>query len=467
MPVIMPVILSGGSGTRLWPKSRKAYPKQLHTLYGESTMLQHTALRTAKFGAPLVVCNEAQRFMVAEQLSELALGGTKIVLEPAGRNTAPAIAIAALEAIKEDASAIIVVLPADHLIKDLSAFQSALDIAITQAQAGKLVAFGVVPNKPETGYGYINAQASAASGAVIKKFVEKPDADTAQTYVDSGEYFWNSGMFVFSAKDYLSELAKFEPAMVASCEASLAQAQTDLDFIRLAAEPFEACNDISVDYAVMERTSKAWMVPLDAGWSDLGSWESLWSVLDKDENGNVITGDVITHDCQNSMFHSDQRLVTAVGVEDIIVIDTDDSLLVVNKNRSQDVKAIVDKLKEAGRSESALHRKVYRPWGNYDSIGSGKRFQVKCIEVKPGASLSLQMHHHRAEHWIVVSGTAIVQRGEEEHLLSENQSIYIPLGETHRLTNPGKIDLHLIEVQSGSYLGEDDIVRFEDTFGRV
>lgn len=467
MSNITPVILSGGSGTRLWPKSRKAYPKQLHTLYGEHTMLQHTALRVAGHASPIVVCNEAQRFMVAEQLSELSDQKSTIVLEPAGRNTAPAIAVAAQHAFSQNENAILVVLPADHLIKDSAAFTSSLSLAIEQAEQGKLVAFGVVPTHPETGYGYINAEASTASGAEILKFVEKPNKEIAQSYLDSGKYFWNSGMFVFQAKTYLEELAKFEPEMISACQQSLEQAALDLDFVRLAAEPFETCNDISIDYAVMERTDKAWMVPLDAGWNDLGSWQSLWQALDKDADGNVTSGDVILHNCKNSFFQSEQRLVTGVGVENLVVVDTDDSLLVVNLDAAQDVKHIVDKLKADDRAESTFHRKVYRPWGNYDSIGFGERYQVKCIEVKPGASLSLQMHHHRAEHWIVVSGTAVVQRGDEEHLLSENQSIYIPLGETHRLTNPGKIDLQLIEVQSGSYLGEDDIVRFEDTFGRT
>ncbi len=467
MTTVKPVILSGGSGTRLWPKSRKAYPKQLHTLYGDYTMLQHTALRSIDYGVPMVVCNDAQRFMVAEQLQELSRDSASIILEPMGRNTAPAIAIAAMQAMKDDEDAIICVFPADHLIKDETAFQAALKIAVAQAEEGKLVAFGVVPNKPETGYGYINAAASSEQGAAIGKFVEKPDLKTAEHYVASGEYFWNSGMFVFSAQAYLSELEKFEPELVQAAKAALENAKEDLDFVRLDADSFAQCKDISVDYAVMERTDKAWMVPLDAGWSDLGSWESLWDSLEKDVEGNVATGDVILHDCKNSFFHGEDRLVTAVGVEDIVVVDTDDSLLVVHKSRAQDVKAIVDTLKAEDRSESTFHRKVYRPWGNYDSIAFGERFQVKCIEVKPGASLSLQMHHHRAEHWIVVSGTAIVQRGEEEHLLTENESIYIPLGETHRLTNPGKINLQLIEVQSGSYLGEDDIVRFEDKFGRV
>lgn len=430
-------------------------------------MLQHTVGRVAHCAAPIVVCNDSQRFMVAEQLSGMSDKSANIVLEPTGRNTAPAIAIAALQAISESEDAIIVVLPADHMIKNGEAFQQALDVAVAQASQGKLVAFGIVPEKPETGYGYINASSEGSEGAAINRFVEKPNFETAEQYVASGDYFWNSGMFVFSARAYLDELSQFEPEMVASCEQALEKAKVDLDFIRLDEASFAECKDISVDYAVMERTQKAWMVPLSAGWSDLGSWESLWDALEKDAEGNVCAGDVILQDCKNSMFHSEQRLVTGIGLEDVIVVDTDDSLLVVNKNATQDVKHIVDKLKAAGRGESNLHRKVYRPWGSYDSIGFGERFQVKCIEVKPGASLSLQMHHHRAEHWIVVSGTAIVQRGEEEHLLGENQSIYIPLGETHRLTNPGKIDLQLIEVQSGSYLGEDDIVRFEDTFGRA
>ncbi len=467
MAAVIPVILSGGSGTRLWPKSRKAYPKQLHTLYGDYTMLQHTANRVAHLQAPIVVCGEAQRFMVAEQLSEVCKEQATVVLEPAGRNTAPAIAIAAEQALKTDENAVIVVLPADHQIKNEDAFRAALDIAVSKAQNGKLVAFGVVPTKPETGYGYINAKASSEEGAAIERFVEKPDLKTAEDYLASGEYLWNSGMFVFSAKQYLDELKEYEPAIVEAAKASLEKAKEDLDFVRLDEESFLQCKDISVDYAVMERTSAAWAVPLSADWSDLGSWESLWDSADKDANGNVCSGDVITEGCENSLFFSETRLVSAVGLKDVVVVDTDDSVLVVNKNDSQNVKAIVDELKARDRSETTFHRKVYRPWGNYDSIGHGARFQVKCIEVKPGASLSLQMHHHRAEHWVVVSGTAIVERDKEEHLLSENESIYLPLGCTHRLTNPGKINLQLIEVQVGSYLGEDDIVRFEDVFGRA
>lgn len=465
--VVVPVVLSGGSGTRLWPKSRKAYPKQLHRLYGDFTMLQHTVRRVAHLSEPIVVCNEAQRFMVADQLSEMCTQQSTILLEPVGRNTAPAIAVAAFSALSQNPKAIIVVLAADHQIKDEQAFHDALSVAVEKASSGKLVAFGVVPDSPETGYGYINAQLAGSKGGEIRRFVEKPDLETAKTYLDSGEYFWNSGMFVFSAKQYLAELQTFEPEIHALAQASFDGARRDLDFIRLPEKEFSQCKDISVDYALMEKTSHAWMVPLNAQWSDLGSWESLWETAEKDASGNVSTGDVLLSSCENSLFYSETRLVAAVGVRDLVVVDTDDALLVVDKGKTQDVKLIVDQLKSLNRSEASLHRKVHRPWGNYDSIDSGGRYQVKCIEVKPGASLSLQMHHHRAEHWIVVSGTALVQKGEKEILLSENQSIYIPLGETHRLTNPGKLMLQLIEVQSGSYLGEDDIVRFDDKFGRT
>ena len=468
MTQVFPVILSGGSGTRLWPKSRKAYPKQLHTLYGEYTMLQHTANRVNHLASPIVVCNEAQRFMVADQLTEVCDTQAKILLEPAGRNTAPAIVCAAIQALTEDESAIIAVFAADHQIKDQEAFRISLNQAIEQAKQGKLVAFGVVPGYAETGYGYIKTATGAGStGAAIEQFVEKPDLSTAESYVASGNYYWNSGMFVFSAQAYLNELDKFEPEMLNVCRKAMEEAKTDLDFIRIDKNTFEQAKDISVDYAVMEKTENAWVVPLDAQWSDLGSWESLWQALDKDEQGNVQQGDVILRNCKNSLISSEHKLIAAIGLDNVAVIDTDDTLLVVNKDQSQDVKHIVNVLKQDDRSEYNLHRKVHRPWGNYDSIGFGDRYQVKCIEVKPGASLSLQMHYHRAEHWIVVSGTALVQRGEEEHLLSENESIYIPLGEKHRLTNPGKVNLQIIEVQSGSYLGEDDIVRFEDKFGRA
>lgn len=467
MTNLVPVVLSGGSGSRLWPKSRKAYPKQLHMLYGDKTMLEHTLDRVSHGHAPIIVCNEAQRFMVAEQASAVCEQKPTIILEPVGRNTAPAIAVAAMKALEDHDDPVLVILPADHQIKDPQAFKRALDVATQRAEKGECVAFGVVPNKPETGYGYINSSAKTEAGAVIKEFVEKPDLETAKSYLASGEYFWNSGMFVFSAKTYLDELTKFEPKMVARCAESLKQAVLDLDFVRLDEETFSQVNDISIDYALMEKTDKAWCVPLDAQWSDLGSWESIWENTEKDENGNAINGDVITEGCKNSLFLSENRLIAAIGLDDIMVVDTDNSLLIAHKKDAQKVKNIVDRLKLENRSEFNLHRKVYRPWGSYDSVDEGSRHQVKRIEVKPGASLSLQMHHHRAEHWIVVSGTAIVQKGDQEHLLSENQSIYIPLGEKHRLTNPGKLMLELIEVQSGSYLGEDDIVRFEDVFGRA
>ncbi len=463
---VIPVILSGGSGSRLWPKSRKAFPKQLHTLYGNCSMLQHTYKRVNQFGSPVVVCNDEQRFMVADQLLDAGEKNASIILEPVGRNTAPAIAVAAQKAIEQNPEAIIVVLPADHLIKDQKAFHAALDIAVQKAEEGKLVAFGIVPAHPETGYGYIKAANADAAGAAIEQFVEKPNAETAEKYLASGDYFWNSGMFVFKAQSYIDELKKFEPDMIESCFNALKGAQKDLDFIRLQKETFSTSKDISVDYAVMEKTDKAWCIPLSCGWSDLGSWQSLWESSEKDENNNAVFGDVIALDCENSLFHSERKLIAGVGLNNIAVVDTDDALLVINLDESQKVKNIVDVIKSSNRSEFNFHREVHRPWGSYDSIDNGERFQVKRIEVKPGASLSLQMHHHRAEHWIVVTGTALVQRGEEEIMLAENQSIYIPLGEKHRLTNPGKVPLQLIEVQSGSYLGEDDIVRFEDKFGR-
>ncbi len=463
---VIPVILSGGSGSRLWPKSRKAYPKQLHRLYGDYTMLQHTYNRVSHLGAPLVVCNDAQRFMVADQLSEVCEDKPTIMLEPVGRNTAPAIAVAALQGLKQDESAVLVVLPADHQIKNDNAFKASLNEAVEQAKSGKLVAFGIVPTHAETGYGYINSAAQSATGAKIDRFVEKPDQKTAEQYLSSGDYLWNSGMFVFSARAYVDELNKFEPDLINTCTESLENAQHDLDFIRLDEKAFAESKDISIDYAVMENTEQAWCVPLDCDWSDLGSWQSIWETSEKDQKGNVLEGDTYSLNCENTLLQSERKLIAGIGLKDTAVIESDDAILVVNLNQTQDVKKVVDWLKENDRSEFTFHREVHRPWGCYDSIDHGERFQVKRIEVKPGASLSLQMHHHRAEHWIVVTGTALVQKGEEEILLTENQSIYIPLGEKHRLTNPGKVPLQLVEVQSGSYLGEDDIVRFDDKFGR-
>lgn len=467
MNPILPVILSGGSGTRLWPLSREAYPKQFLPLVGEDTMLQATWKRVAPVAgaAPIVVANYEHRFMAAEQLRECGAAPSALILEPVGRNTAPAIAVAALHALAHGEDPLLLVLPSDHVVRDAQAFRDAVLIAADAARSGQLVTFGIRPTSPETGYGYINA---VGSGQVrrVERFVEKPDLATAQHYLESGSYFWNSGMFLFKASRYLEELRAFNPAMLDACEASLEHAKRDADFIRLDTAAFSACESDSIDYAVMEKTSQAAVVPLDAGWSDVGSWSALWAVSDKDALGNAHHGDVIDVDCRNTYAYG-KRLIAMVGLNDVVVVETDDAVLVSHRDRVQDVKAVVARIEREGRSEAAAHRKVYRPWGAYDSLDNGQRFQVKRITVKPGATLSLQMHHHRAEHWVVVSGTAEVTRGDEVILLSENQSTYIPLGVTHRLRNPGKLPLELIEVQSGSYLGEDDIVRFEDQYGRA
>jgi len=464
---IVPVILSGGSGPRLWPVSREAYPKQFLPLVGEDTMLQATWKRVAQIAgaAPIVVANQEHRFMAAEQLRECNVTPQALILEPIGRNTAPAIAIAALQALANGDDALLLVLPSDHVVRDEKAFHEAVKQAAAAAQTGKLVTFGIVPTAPETGYGYIKAAAGQGVRAV-DRFVEKPNLETAEQYVRSGEYFWNSGMFLFKASRYLAELEALQPAILAASRAALDKASRDSDFIRLDADAFAASPNDSIDYAVMEKTADAAVVPLDAGWNDVGSWSALWEVSDKDASGNACHGDVIAVDCHNSYAYG-SRLIAMVGLDDVVVVETDDAVFVGHKDRVQDVKEIVARIKRDGRSEAAAHRKVYRPWGAYDSIDNGARFQVKRITVKPGATLSLQMHHHRAEHWIVVSGTAEVTRGEEVILLTENQSTYIPLGVTHRLKNPGKLPLELIEVQSGSYLGEDDIVRFEDSYGRA
>ncbi len=468
--MVLPVILSGGSGTRLWPYSRSLYPKQFLPLTSEQTMVQETISRLSAFnedaieiGSPLVICNEDHRFMVAEQLRLINVDSTGIILEPFGRNTAPAIALAALS----QPNAILLVLPADHVIKNIPAFEQAVVIAKEQAQKDKLVTFGIVPTTPETGYGYIKTGVMLEKGVhSVDAFVEKPNRETAESYLESKSYLWNSGMFMFKASRYLEELEKFNPAIVSACRRAMADTSSDLDFTRINVEAFEKCPDDSIDYAVMEKTHDAVIVPLDADWSDVGSWSALWEVSEKDSDGNVLKGDVISKDTKDCYIQSDQKLIATIGVEHTVVVETDDAIMVAHKDRVQDVKAIVNQLKQEKRSECSLHRKVYRPWGYYDSIDYGKRFQVKRIVVKPGAQLSLQMHHHRAEHWIVVEGTAQVRCGDKTMLLSENQSTYIPLGEVHQLANPGKFPLEIIEVQSGSYLGEDDIVRLEDVYGR-
>lgn len=474
MSLIVPVILSGGSGSRLWPVSRELYPKQLLPLTGPNTMLQETILRVGgipNLSDPLIVCNEEHRFMVAEQLRACGVVSKAIILEPCGRNTAPAVAVAALAALEGSDCALLLVLPADHVIADKAAFHAACTSAISFAEQGKLVTFGVTPTAAETGYGYIKAGAALTSSDhsafQVSAFVEKPDLNTAEKYVSSGDYLWNSGMFLFSAKRYLDELHEYAPEMFTACYQSYTKATQDRDFLRLDGEFFEQCPSDSIDYAVMEKTADAVVVPLNAGWNDVGSWTALLDVGEKDTSGNLVKGDVLVEGAVNSYISSEHRLVAAVGVQDHIIVETADAVLVAHKDQAQNVKAIVSQLKKNERSEALLHRKVYRPWGNYESVDSGDSYQVKRITVSPGSSLSLQMHHHRAEHWIVVKGTATVTKGDEVITLSENQSIYIPLGVTHRLQNPGVIPLELIEVQSGSYLGEDDIVRFDDTYGRV
>jgi mannose-1-phosphate guanylyltransferase/mannose-6-phosphate isomerase len=445
------------------------YPKQLLALTSKQTMLQDTAARLAMIAGakpPIVVCNEAHRFTVAEQLRALEMQASAILLEPAGRNTAPAVALAALKAISLDADAMLIVAPADHVIRDAHKFAQAADVAVALAEHDKLVTFGIVAHAPETGYGYIRRGQSAGPAYPVAQFIEKPPLDLAVQFVATGDYYWNSGMFVFKASRYLSELGNFAPDILQACQEAFDSAKTDLDFVRIDKAAFIKCRSESIDYAVMEKTKDALVLPLDVGWSDVGSWSSLFEALPADEDGNVLQGDVLTHDTHDCYVHSTSRLVAAVGMEDHIVVETKDAILVAPKDRVQDVKDLVAKIKKSGRTESALHREVFRPWGSYDSIDSGERFQVKRLTVKPGGVLSLQMHHHRAEHWIVVQGAARITRNDETFLLAENESTYIPVGATHRIENPGKVPLHIIEVQSGSYLGEDDIVRFEDNYGR-
>jgi mannose-1-phosphate guanylyltransferase / mannose-6-phosphate isomerase len=469
MTLLIPVILSGGAGTRLWPLSREMYPKQLLALTGKLTMLQDTVTRLAGIGGaqpPIIVCNEAHRFTVAEQIRTLGMTASAILLEPAGRNTAPAVALAAFRAQQLDPDATMVVAPADHVIRDARVFQTAAETAAALAEEGKLVTFGIVAHAPETGYGYIRRSEGAGPAYPVAQFIEKPPLDVATQFVASGDYYWNSGMFVFKAARYLAELAVYAPDILEASQAAFAAAKSDLDFSRIDRTEFEKCRSESIDYAVMEKTRDAVVLPLDAGWSDVGSWSSLFDALPADEEGNVLQGDVMVHDTHDCYVHSTSRLVAAVGMDDHIIVETKDAVLVAPKERVQDVKELVTMIKKAGRSESAWHREVFRPWGSYDSIDNGDRFQVKRLSVKPGGVLSLQMHHHRAEHWIVVQGTARITCNDKTFLLSENESTYIPIGATHRIENPGKVPLRIVEVQSGSYLGEDDIVRFEDNYGR-
>ncbi len=465
-----PIILAGGTGSRLWPKSRAALPKQFLALTSEDTMLQETINRLdgCNADAPIVVCNDSHRFLVAEQLRQNNTENGGILLEPVGRNTAPAIALAALHASKDGQDPTLLVLAADHLIQDKVAFHSAIEKAEVLASKGFLVTFGIVPNQPHTGYGYIQSSDDLGEGLKVEQFVEKPNLATAKQYVDSGSYFWNSGMFMFKASVYLDALEKYAPEILSVCKAAIETESNDLDFIRIDPETFAKSPDDSIDYAVVEKTDKAAMVPLDAGWSDVGSWSSLWETAEtKDENDNVVIGDAILEGVSGSYINSEERLISVIGLDNIVVVETKDAVMVAHKDKVQDIKAVVTKLKEEKRPEFEFHREVFRPWGSYDSIDNGERHQVKRISVKPGEKLSVQMHHHRAEHWVVVSGTANITIGEETNLVTENESVYIPIGEVHALENPGKIPLELIEVQSGSYLGEDDIVRFSDRYGRT
>ena len=474
---LQPVILCGGSGTRLWPLSREQYPKQLLALTGDQTLLQATACRVdASFAAPgcqvlppMVVSNDSYRFITADQLHQAGHTQAVVVLEPKGRNTAPALTLAALLALESGDDAALLVMPADHIINDVEAFRAEVARALPYAQSGKLVTFGIRPTRAETGYGYIRAGTPLAGGAHdILAFVEKPDAVTAERYVTSGEYLWNSGIFMMRASVWIAQLGLAQPAMLSACRAAFATHSRDRDFLRVDAAAFAACPADSIDYAVMEKLPAGMgvVIPYAADWSDVGAWDALWEIGSKDSHRNVLRGDVITVATQDTLVISQSRMVACVGLADMVVVETPDAVLVANKNNMQQVKDVVAQLKRDKRSEADAHRKIHRPWGYYDSVDAGERFQVKRLVVNPGASLSLQMHHHRAEHWIVVKGTASVTRGEETLLLSENQSTYIPIGTRHRLQNPGKVPLEIIEVQSGAYLGEDDIVRFEDTYGR-
>jgi mannose-1-phosphate guanylyltransferase/mannose-6-phosphate isomerase len=474
--MIIPVILSGGSGSRLWPMSRELYPKQFLPLFSEQTMLQNTVTRLKgipDLADPVVVCNEEHRFLVAEQLRDVGIHTDKIILEPVGRNTAPAICAAAeyIAGQQYEQEPVILILSADHVINNIGAFHQAIETGRKIAGKGQLVTFGIVPDKAETGYGYIRRGEVLGNDNEpayrIDKFVEKPDLATAQHYLDSGEYYWNSGMFMFSASSILNELDHLSHTIYAAVKQSVANGVKDLDFCRLEVEAFTASPSDSIDYAVMEKTAKAVVVPLDANWNDVGSWAALWDVKEHDEQGNVFEGDVLNYEVTNSYIHADERLIAVIGMDNCIIVETADAVLVADKDKSQQVKTMVKQLKDRGREEAVLHKRVYRPWGSYETLDETGRFKVKRIIVKPGAQLSLQMHHHRAEHWVVVKGTATITCGDKTMVLTEDQSNYIPLGTRHRLENPGVIPLEIIEIQTGSYLGEDDIVRFNDSYGRV
>ncbi|MDB5839419.1 MAG: mannose-phosphate guanylyltransferase/mannose-6-phosphate isomerase [Herminiimonas sp.] len=470
-PPLIPVILCGGSGTRLWPLSRETYPKQFLRLLGEDSLLQQTMLRLrgiAGLAPALLVSNESSRFVAAEQLREIGITDATIILEPARRNTAPAIAAAALHALELHEDPLLLVLPSDHVIKNRQALHDAIEQAKDAAMLGDLVTFGIKPRGAETGYGYIRtARADSKAVQQVLEFVEKPDRATAEEYVESGNFYWNSGMFLFRASCYLQELTRYQPEIVKACRDAVTLAKKDFDFIRLDGPSYAASPDNAIDYAVMERTDRAAMIALDASWSDIGSWASVWEAAEKDSANNATQGDVLLQDCENCMVHGTTRLVTAVGMRNTVIVETADAILIMDAAHAQDTRKVVNQLTGTRRSEATQHREIFRPWGSYDSIGNGDRFQVKRITVKQGAKLSLQMHHHRAEHWVVVCGTAKISNGDREYLLTENQSTYIPVGVVHSLENPGKIPLELIEIQSGGYLGEDDIVRLQDRYGRV
>ncbi|MDG5497357.1 mannose-1-phosphate guanylyltransferase/mannose-6-phosphate isomerase [Niveispirillum sp. BGYR6] len=469
---VTPVILSGGSGTRLWPASRSLHPKQFLPLAGERTMIQETVLRVQgpQFSAPLMICNEEHRFILAEQLRSIGVTASAIMLEPVARNTAPAVCLAALKAMEGGGDPLLLVMPSDHVVTDCAAFQRAVGSALLAARDGALVTFGIRPSHPETGYGYIRTGGRQQEDVEIyhvDRFVEKPDAQTAATYLADGNYLWNSGIFLFAASAYLAELEKAAPGIVTACRAALASATNDLTFCRVARDAFAASPSNSIDYAVMEKTARAVVVPVDMGWNDVGAWSALWEIGAKDANGNVTIGDVLLHDCSNSYVRTDERLIAVAGLNDIVVVASDDAVLVIHRERAQDIKAIVEQLKKHKRPECDIHTTVHQPWGYRRNIDAGERYLVKRVVIQPGEQLSLQRHNHSAEHWVVVQGTAEVQSGENVRLVHENQSVYIPIGEKHRLGNPGRIPLHLIEVRSGSYLGEDDIVRFEDKYAKL